>query len=158
MNPVSAERFLLTSERDVVLSGERLVAEYRLACTGAEARALAEAICVEQTVEFPRDLLPPGDLAGPIVGAVESMRDVGDGSTHLRVSFAAEVAGNSLSQLLNVLLGNISILPGIKLLDFELPASMLSRFRGPRLGRAGLRERRASSAGRCSARRSSPWA
>jgi len=141
VNPVSAERFLLTSERDVVLSGERLVAEYRLACTGAEARALAEAICVEQTVEFPRDLLPPGDLAGPIVGAVESMRDVGDGSTHLRVSFAAEVAGNSLSQLLNVLFGNISILPGIKLLDFELPASMLSRFRGPRLGRAGLRER-----------------
>jgi ribulose-bisphosphate carboxylase large chain len=52
-----------------------------------------------------------------------------------------EIAGaGDLPQLINVLFGNISIQPGLKLMSFSLPDSMAARFPGPRFGRAGLRK------------------
>jgi len=51
-----------------------------------------------------------------------------------------ETTGYELPQLMNVLWGNSSILPGIRLLDFELPGSLLAHFPGPSFGVAGLRK------------------
>jgi ribulose-bisphosphate carboxylase large chain len=145
------------------VSGERFTVTYRLRghADGAgassvageaekAARAMAREICLEQTVEFPGDLLPPGAIPESIVGRIESFEpEEGEaGPTHFiaTISYAAETCGASgggtdLVQFCNVLFGNISILPGIKVMGFDLPDSMLSGFKGPRFGREGLRAR-----------------
>lgn len=123
----------------VPLSGERFTAVYRLAGPRDDALARARAIGVEQTVEFPADLLPAGDIPDAIVGRVEALHPAEGGCFDARLSYAVETAGGELTQLLNVLFGNASILPGVRLVDFDLPDSMLARFRGPRFGREGLR-------------------
>ena len=53
------------------LSGERFRVVYRLVGDYAEARDKAHAICLEQTVEFPDELVPPGDIRTQIVGRIE---------------------------------------------------------------------------------------
>ncbi len=124
----------------VPTSGEHVLARYRLAAQGEDARRMALDLCVEQTVEFPADLLPPGDIPTDIVGQLRSLEGQPDGSTEALVAFAVETVGTELSQLLNVLFGNSSLKPGIRLQGFELPPSLLGAFRGPRFGRAGLRQ------------------
>ena len=122
------------------LSGEQLTAVYHLTGTAAETEAAATGICVEQTVEFPYDLLPHGSIRDQIVGEVESLEQISDERFEARVRFAAEVAGNDLCQLTNLLFGNISIKPAIRLVRFELPESLRAHFKGPRFGRGGLRD------------------
>ncbi len=52
----------MTSGASVALSGERFQVVYRLVGSEPEVRAQAQDICLEQTVEFPGDLLPAGDI------------------------------------------------------------------------------------------------
>ena len=121
------------------LSGDRFTATYRLAfAREADARSLAARICVEQTVEFPADLIPDDDITRHIIGRIESLQPV-SGAHVAVISYAVECVGEALPQLLNVLFGNCSLLPGIRLIDFELPASMLASWRGPRFGVSGIR-------------------
>ncbi|NPV92652.1 MAG: ribulose 1,5-bisphosphate carboxylase large subunit [Firmicutes bacterium] len=123
-----------------MLSGERFQAVYIL--TGSEEEALAKArdICLEQTVELPGELIPAGTIRDSVVGRLESFEPHGDRFRAV-VSYAAETAANELTQLLNVLYGNISLKPGHRLERMVLPPSMLGRYRGPRFGISGLRER-----------------
>ncbi len=133
------------------LSGERFSVLYRLGGTVDEAEARARDICLEQTVEFPEDLVPAGPIRDEVVGQIECFELLpspsgrgaggeGDRAFHARISFPLEAAGDDLSQLLNIILGNISLKPAIRAEAVELPPSMLAGFRGPRFGRAGLRE------------------
>lgn len=121
------------------LSGERFTVTYRLTGDEDEARIKAKAICVEQTVEFPVELLPAGDIATEIVGRLESFEAVADKRFEAVISYAAETASCEFPQLLNVVFGNISLLPGIRVEKLELPAAVLDIFQGPRFGRAGIR-------------------
>jgi ribulose-bisphosphate carboxylase large chain len=121
------------------LSGDRLSAVYRLHGRNAEeALSLAHHICMEQTVEFPVDLIPDDDITAHVIGRVEDLHAVGD-AHHVTISYCTECTGAQVPQLLNVLYGNISLLPGIRLLSIDLPPSLLSSFRGPRFGCAGVR-------------------
>ena len=122
------------------LSGERFRIVYRLGGTEEEARTRARDICLEQTVEFPDDLVPDGPIRDQVVGHLESFEPRGAGAYQAVISFPVETTGDDLSQLLNVVLGNISLKPAIRAEGLELPPSLLSRFRGPRFGRTGLRE------------------
>jgi len=123
------------------VSGERFLAEYTIAAADeGQARARAQDLCLEQTVEFPEDLLPPGPIREHVVGRLESLAAGEPGRFRARVSFAAETAAGDLVQLLNVLFGNISLKPGIRLETFTLGDALLARFPGPRLGRRGLRD------------------
>jgi len=122
------------------LSGERFSATYRILGRAEAARAVAEEICVEQTVEFPRELISRGDIREGIIGRVDSVSEFDDRWCEVVVSFVAEVAGGELTQLLNALFGNTSLKTGVRLIDFELPDEMLSRIRGPRFGSRGVRE------------------
>jgi ribulose-bisphosphate carboxylase large chain len=56
------------------------------------------------------------------------------------ISYAIETTGFELPQLLNVMFGNTSMQPYIRVERLELPASLLQAFKGPRFGRAGLRK------------------
>ena len=123
------------------LSGERFVVHYAVSGDAIEARQKAEAVCLEQTVEFPADLLPAGDIAEHVVGCIERFEPAGEGGFEVAISYAVETAGDELPQLMNVVFGNTSIKPGVRVLRFELPERLLSHFRGPRFGQRGLRER-----------------
>ncbi|MCI0397196.1 MAG: RuBisCO large subunit C-terminal-like domain-containing protein [Chloroflexi bacterium] len=121
------------------LSGERFRVVYRLAGGEAEAYARAQGICVEQTIEFPAELAPPGDIHDHIVGRLEAFRPLDAAHCEAVISYAVETAGLELTQLTNVIFGNASLQPGIRVERLELPATLLAAFRGPRFGRAGLR-------------------
>jgi ribulose-bisphosphate carboxylase large chain len=128
----------------LTLSGTRFTVTYTLSGTEQDCRTKAGDICYEQTVEFPKDLTPAGDLRDHIVGRIEDFRETGSSRFQTDISFAAETAGSvkkgsQLTQLLNVIFGNISLKPGIKVEKVDLPAEILSPFKGPRFGRAGLR-------------------
>jgi ribulose-bisphosphate carboxylase large chain len=125
------------------LSGDRLRVRYRLdAADAAAAAAMARELCIEQTVEFPADLLPDGPIREQIVGRVEQLvaREAGEGGAwQAVVSYAVETVGDELTQLLNVLYGNTSLKRCARVEQLDLPEALLRRFRGPRFGRAGLR-------------------
>jgi len=122
------------------LSGDRFSATYRLTGFYHEVCERAEDICLEQTVELPADLVPDGPIRAEIVGRVEEIREIDEEVFEARISYTAETAAFDLPQLLNVLFGNISLKPGIRLLDLQLPDSLLEAFRGPRFGVEGWRE------------------
>lgn len=128
------------------LSGERLSVLYRITGDEATARAKADAICTEQTVEFPRELLPQGDIAESVVGRIESVapaRSVSGANRstfEINISFPVEAAAGELTQLLNVLFGNVSLFTGVRIQTVHLPDSLLSLFKGARFGRDGLRQ------------------
>lgn len=124
---------------NVAVSGERLVATYVLSAAADRARAVAEAITVEQTIEFPLDLVADDDIRRQVVGRIETVDEIGPRATRVDISYAAETIGRELPQLLNVLFGNVSLFPGVRLVDLKLPPDLLSAFRGPRFGVAGLR-------------------
>lgn len=122
------------------LSGERFRVRYHLTGTEEEARANADHLRNEQTVEFPANLLPKGDLSERIAGQVEGFDPVADGVFAVTISYAVETAGAELPQLLNVVLSNGSFVPGVRVERLDLPDSLLAGFRGPRFGIEGLRE------------------
>ena len=134
--PVINNQQLTTSS----YSGERFTAIYHLSGHEAEARAKAQDLCLEQTVELPDALVRDSVIRAHVLGQVESLSPVRDDLFEARISFAIEIVGGELTQLVNVLFGNISLKSGVRLERMELPPSLLRHFRGPRFGRKGLRE------------------
>ncbi|MDJ0763246.1 MAG: RuBisCO large subunit C-terminal-like domain-containing protein [Myxococcota bacterium] len=126
--------------RGLSLSGERFAAVYRIVGSQHEAAARAEDICVEQTVEYPQDLIDRSDIRTQIFGRVSALQQIDAQVWEATIEFPVEVAGGELTQLLNVLFGNISLKPGIRLSRCSLPQGLTSSFKGPRFGTKGLRE------------------
>lgn len=126
------------------LSGDRILATYRIAGDEEEVGQALDHLTVEQTIEFPADLVADDDIREHLIARVERVRPTatpGELPAHdAEVSYAVEVTGFELPQLLNMLFGNISLRPGVRLVDVDLPPSVLARFPGPRFGVAGLRE------------------
>ena len=127
--------------RDPHLSGDRFEARYRIrADDEAQARARADGIRVEQTVEFPPELITNAAIRDGIIGEIAALDRLDAARFEAVIRYPIEAAGTELTQLLNVLFGNVSIQPGIQLADINLPASLLRHYRGPRFGIDGLRE------------------
>jgi len=120
--------------------GVRFAALYRLTGSRPEALARAQGICLEQTVELPWAVLPPGDIPERMVGRLEAFAGR-RGRFEATLSYAATCAAGELPQLLNVLFGNSSLQPGIRLERLYLPPELLRQFPGPAFGAAGLRRR-----------------
>jgi ribulose-bisphosphate carboxylase large chain len=59
----------------------------------------------------------------------------------VRLGLALETTGRDIGQLINMLFGNSSILDHVRLIDAEFPPELLGRYRGPRFGIDGLRQR-----------------
>ncbi len=119
----------------------RFTATYRIAApTYDEAKKLAFGICVEQTVECPYELVEGTFIADTIVGEIEDLKKAEPGAYYATISYAPEAVGDEMAELLNMLFGNTSLQPGIRLMSFELPEAMYDNYPGPRFGRSGLRE------------------
>lgn len=118
---------------------EMLPVRYRLnVSTEDDAHDLAERIALEQSAELPKsvvDNLQPPPPTGQIVNI--SKRDAGD--YELDINWPASLFDGDKLQLVNVLFGNISLIPGIQLeyVDWNKVADL---FPGPSLGISGFRE------------------
>lgn len=123
----------------LALCGERFQVRYRLSGDAREARARAEDICIEQTIEFPAALVTGGDIRDRIFGRIEAFEPAGPDAHMATISYAVETSGFELPQLLNVVFGNTSIKPGVRVERLDLSPRLLAAFRGPRFGAAGIR-------------------
>ncbi|HTG00135.1 MAG TPA: RuBisCO large subunit C-terminal-like domain-containing protein [Nitrospirota bacterium] len=123
-----------------VFSGDRFSVRYRLRGSEQEARAKAEDICIEQTVEFPADEVPPGVIRDHVFGRIERFERIDPEAFEAVISYAVEIAAGELTQLLNVIFGNSSIKPGIRVQHIDLTEPLLAAFKGPRFGIQGLRQ------------------
>lgn len=124
------------------MAGPRLRVTYRIvAADAAEARARAEGIALEQTVEVPGDVVPGGYIRDEIVGRVEAVEPKGDGAFEAVISYSPDSVGHEVVQLVNVIFGNTSMQQGIRVTAVDPGAEIAARFPGARHGIAGLRAR-----------------
>lgn len=121
---------------------QHIQAVYRVTGGAGEAADLARAIAYEQTVELPEALVTAPEILADVVGdvtAVEPDADI-EGTSRVTIDYAAALASGQIPQLLNLLFGNVSLYPGVRLLDINLPEDFLVGVSGPRYGVDGLRE------------------
>ncbi|MSO43619.1 MAG: ribulose 1,5-bisphosphate carboxylase large subunit [Candidatus Planktophila sp.] len=105
---------------------------------GNSPQEVADAIRVEQTIEFPYELAQTW-IQESIVGKIEEIVSEQDNRHRITISFNPDVVGGELTQLLNVLWGNASLFPSLKIIDINLPHEIVALFKGPRFGIEGLR-------------------
>ena len=103
--------------------------------------AHAKDICLEETVEIPGECVPPAIWDAGIVGQLEAITPCAAPSRafDVKISYRADIANDSIPNLLNIIFGNISIRRGIKIIDIRLTPDQLRAFGGPRFGIGGLR-------------------
>jgi ribulose-bisphosphate carboxylase large chain len=119
---------------------ERLRVTYELTCkVGERPEAIAVRIAYEQTVELPDDCLTDADR-DQVVGEIDELEAVADDLWRVVLSYTPDLIGGSLTQLFNLLYGNISLAGGIRLVEVDWPSSVAESFAGPRFGIGGLRD------------------
>jgi Ribulose 1,5-bisphosphate carboxylase, large subunit len=124
-----------------LISGERFSVIYKILGNETAALGMARDICIEQTIEFPEECVPEGAIRDSIFGRIERMeKDDTSESFLVEISYAVEICASEFTQLLNVIFGNISIKPGIRVEKIQLSPSLFRFFRGPRFGIEGLRQ------------------
>lgn len=118
---------------------DRLRIVYELSCESeGDAAARARAIAFEQTVELPEACVP-GPLQQAVVGRLEQMQQLVDGRWRASLTYSAEIVGGEVPQLLNLLYGNVSLLPDVRVVEVGWPRSLLSALPGPAFGIPGIR-------------------
>lgn len=122
------------------MTGERFQVIYHISGAAAVALEKAQTICLEQTVEVGQELVPNGFIKEHIVGRLEQFSPVTSNCYAATISYADETAAWELTQLLNVIFGNTSIKPEIRVQRLILSEQLLAQFSGPRFGIAGLRQ------------------
>jgi ribulose-bisphosphate carboxylase large chain len=132
---------LMTPVEPMKSNAQRLTAIYRVTDTADRIQARADGIAVEQSVEMPVAAISDRTVLDEIVGQVEEIRDLGDGSFEVRIGLAVATTGLEAGQLLNMLFGNSSIHRDITLADAIFPDSILAAFATARPGLQGWRKR-----------------
>jgi ribulose-bisphosphate carboxylase large chain len=113
-------------------------AVYALTGDVRDARSRAEALAVEQSHEFPPELAPA--KAAPSRAHVVGLEEAGPDLALATVEFPDDLAGDELTQLIVMVFGNCALLPGVRLVDLDVPAELARAMGGgPALGVAGVR-------------------
>lgn len=58
---------------------------------------------------------------------------------HVRIAYPLASTGTELTQILNVVYGNVSLMNGVRVVDLALPSEILNALPGPRFGIDGVR-------------------
>ena len=117
---------------------DRILATYRITASESESRVRAEALASEQSVEMPLAAIGDERVLKEIVARVESIKPHA-GDFEVVLGIAPATTGNEASQLVNMLFGNCSLQPEVKLVDVVFPAGFEKAFPGPRFGIEGIR-------------------
>jgi ribulose-bisphosphate carboxylase large chain len=126
-------------EDNAMGSSEFLTAIYEVDGPESRARAAAERICIDQTIEAEKDLLPQS-LQSTILGHLDELRPCCDGRYQATIRFRDDLLSGDCSDLLNLLFGTSSLRGDVKLRSFTMTKGLFSFWRGPRFGMDGLRE------------------
>lgn len=98
-----------------------------------------EDLCLEQSAELPRRLLSRA-IAERVTGKPGEPQKISDNHWRVSIQWPTDDIGDEITQLLNLLYGNISMKPGIRILDLSwdsLPSGLMN---GPAWGIDRLRE------------------
>lgn len=131
---------MLYQEAIKEISGIRFIVTYSFFGDEQEAHASAESTCVEQTIEFPPELLPDNSYWEAFRGRIECFEKLEEQRYMAKISYAIETTSPDIVQILNVIYGNIAQIRKIRVEDVEFPPEMLAYFKGPRFGLEGIRE------------------
>ncbi len=104
----------------------------------AAAGQFAERIALEQSAELPKQSALNQPHPVPL-GDVQSVRQISGTRYRIEILFPAELFGDDRLQLINVLYGNVSLLPGIRLVEVDWNA-VGEMFSGPGFGIDGVRK------------------
>ncbi|WP_432829796.1 RuBisCO large subunit C-terminal-like domain-containing protein [Dactylosporangium sp. CA-092794] len=115
---------------------EVITAVYEITADDPAARAAL--VAVEQSHELPTELAPDNAVRDSLA-RVRTVEARPGRPALVTVDYPADLAGAELGQLLVLLLGNVSLQDGVRLVDLELPADLAAALPGPRLGVAGVR-------------------
>ena len=108
---------------------ERFAVTYHVRSDAASIEARAQGIAIEQSVEMPLAGVDEPSVLSGIVGRVEQIEDIGNGTFSVRIDLALATVGDDVGQFLNMLFGNTSLHDDVILRDAVIP----ERFR-PRIG------------------------
>lgn len=117
---------------------DRIVATYELPGPAAEAARAALSIAFEETVEVPFDFPLSRSIRSNVVGKTSRPVPIGKGRFQVKISFPA-MLGTRIGALQNLVFGNASIWPGVRLVNLELPHTILRSLPGPNYGVDGIR-------------------
>jgi ribulose-bisphosphate carboxylase large chain len=113
-----------------------VTAVYEIA--GEDPAGRARLVAVEQSHELPTEFAPANAVRDSLAH-VRSVVERPGRPALVTVDYPADLAGGELGQLLVLLLGNVSLQDGVRLVHLDLPADLAAALRGPRLGVAGVR-------------------
>jgi ribulose-bisphosphate carboxylase large chain len=119
---------------------ERFSVVYRIRGNKLNALEKAREICIEQTVEFPIELIADDYIKNEIVGRIDSFIKAPPERYLARITYSEETVGTELTQLLNVMFGNTSLKPGIRIEKMFLSKGLEAFYKGPRFGIEGIRK------------------
>lgn len=140
------------------MKDERFIVTYRIeASTYEEAKSIAWAVQVEQTIEFPYEFVTDTYIKETITGRLESLEPIVEDSPYINVgvmlnavidtsryylaciSYHVDTTALEATQFLNVVFGNSSLQPHIWVVDIELCPTLYDVFKGPQFGLQGIR-------------------
>lgn len=105
----------------------------------AQAENIARKLCVEQTVEMPLEAVPERIRTGNL-SKIHSITEIGENRFELIVECPLPSAGTEISQFINIIYGNISLTPGIKLMNIDW-TNLSNIVQGPHFGIEGIRKK-----------------
>ncbi|QID18874.1 ribulose 1,5-bisphosphate carboxylase [Nitrogeniibacter mangrovi] len=118
----------------------RMHVTYRIDATPMQIEARARALAIEQSVECPMGAVRDARVRDAVVGRVMDIVPAGENVFEARIGLALETVGDDAGQLLNMLFGNSSLQPDVRLEAVDWPDG-LPALPGPRFGIDGVRER-----------------
>jgi len=114
-------------------------ASYVTTAPDRDPEVLAENIAREQSLELTRGLIPEG-IAERLLGRVLEVVRIDQQHWRLDIGYPAELASGQVGQLLQLLYGNVSFYPRIRLSGLALPPAMLNVLPGPLGGLPKIRD------------------
>ena len=129
----------MVEARIIERAEDRIVITYAIDRTSsAEAEQVSREIAIEQSVEVPEDIIPDGFLRDTILGQVESVRQ--DRTRYLAdISFSPKSVGTSIAQLINLHMGNVSYIAGVRAVELSISPGFWAAVPGARFGVDGIR-------------------
>jgi ribulose-bisphosphate carboxylase large chain len=107
---------------------------------GESIQSKVDALCLEQTVELPRNVISD-EIYENIVAKPIEIRELADNVFLVVASYPLANIGGEISQLLNILFGNVSLTPGVQIVNLEWDAISKDILPGPKYGISGVRDR-----------------
>lgn len=120
---------------------KRFFATYKIVANSyADAKEIAFAIALEQTVECPYSLVKGTFIENTLLGKIENIQEISKNIFLVTISYDSSICEKECVGLLNTLFGNTSLKSNIRLENISLNDKLYEIYKGPKFGREGIRK------------------